>query len=105
MGSASRVAFRSLWSLRLAPSHASPSGSPRASLRSERFAPFASICGVGAGLGAAERRLGHRPVGGQPGPIDADDRIVVEQPPPPDLVEDAGSLPLLEAAMGAARVA
>ena len=40
IGIESRVPFSSLWSLRLAPSWSSPNGTPAASVRTERFAPF-----------------------------------------------------------------
>ena len=59
--------------------------------------PFCSISRIRAGRLATKRRLPGRPVARQPGPVDPDLLVVVEQPLPPDLVEDTGLLPLLEA--------
>jgi hypothetical protein len=86
--------------LRLVPARAIPIGIPTASVRSERFVPLGSVGGIGPRLRPAERRLGHCPVGRQSGSVDADLIVVVEQSLTPDLVEDAGLLPLLKAAVG-----
>ncbi len=56
---------------------------------------FASIGGVGAGLGTAQGRLAQGAVTGQEGPVDADRLVVVQKPAAPDLVEDPRLLPLL----------
>src|SRR4051812_27525633 len=93
----SSVSFISRWSLRLAPSCASPTGTPAPSLRPERFAPFGSVGGIGPRLGAAKRRLGHRAVSGQPLPVDPDRLVVLQQALTPDLGEHAGTLALLKA--------
>ena len=47
-----------------------------------------------------ERCLGHAPVHAQPGPVDAREAVVVEQALLPELEEDAGGDPLLEAVVG-----
>jgi hypothetical protein len=47
-----------------------------------------------------EGRLGHAPVHRQPGPVDALQVVVVEQPQLPELEEDAVGDPLLEAVVG-----
>src|ERR671915_68909 len=47
---------------------------------------FRSVGGIRPGLGAAQRRLRHCPVGRQPVPLDAHLLVVVQQPPAPDLV-------------------
>jgi hypothetical protein len=62
-----------------------PDGDAGTSVRSERFAPLGSIGGIRTGRRAAERGLGHRPIGGQPRSVDADLIVVVEQVLAPDL--------------------
>jgi hypothetical protein len=47
-----------------------------------------------------ERGLGHTPVHRQPGPVDAAQAVVVKQPELPELKEDAGLDPFLEAVVG-----
>jgi hypothetical protein len=44
--------------------------------------------------------LGHAPVHTQPGPVDADEGVVLQQAGLPPLEEDAGLDPLLEAVVG-----
>ena len=47
-----------------------------------------------------EGRLGHAPVHGQPGPVNAPQAVVLQQAHPPHLQEDAVAHPLLEAVVG-----
>lgn len=47
-----------------------------------------------------EGRLGQAPVPTQPGPVDTLQAVVVKQPQLPELEEDAGLDPLLEAVLG-----
>src|SRR6266542_4598952 len=77
--------------------HAPPrSGSPLPRREANVSPPFCSISGIRTGRLATERRLAGRAVTRQPGPIDPDRLVVVEQALPPDLLEDTGLLPLLE---------
>src|SRR5665647_3304536 len=66
---------------------------------------YDEVVGIDWSWLAAERRLGHGAVGGQPRPVDAHHLVVVQQSLAPDLMKDPGALPLLEASMGAAGVA
>ena len=75
-----------------------PDRDPSRLAEKRTFRPlFARSVGIRPRLGATQRRLPHRPVGGQPGPVDPDHAVVLKQPLPPDLVEDAGLDPLLKA--------
>ena len=61
--------------------------------------PFALSVGFGPVASTTKRRFPGRAVARQPGPVDPDYLVVVEQPLPPDLVEHTGLLPLLKATM------
>src|SRR6266516_6505793 len=90
----------SLKSFRFAPADAIPSGTPVPSVRSDRFAPFCSISGIGPGQLAAQRGLTERAVHRQPLPLDPLLFVVGEQPLPPELEEHAGVGPLAKAPIG-----
>jgi hypothetical protein len=78
--------------------HAPARSAPLPPLREANVSPpFCSISGIRAGRLATKWRLPGRPVARQPGPVDPDRLVVVEQPLPPDLVEHACLLPLLKA--------
>src|SRR5262249_12146754 len=88
----------SLKSLRLAPSTTAPTGTPRASVRMLRLTPFLPrSVGLGPVFFPPERGLAHRPVHGQPGPVDAHEVVVLQEARLPELQEDALADPLLEA--------
>ena len=74
-----------------------PIGTPRASTRSEASPPLGPVSGIRTRLWRAERCFAHRPISRQPGPVDTDLLVVVEQTLTPDLVENARLLPLLKA--------
>ena len=94
----SSVDRSSLWSLRLAPSMVAPSGTPRPSVGTERFTPrLPRSVGLRPVFPPAQRRLAHRPVQRQPGPVDAAKGVVGQQPFAPERLEHPGSQPLLEA--------
>ena len=59
--------------------------------------PFCSISRIRTGRLATKRRFPGRPVARQPGPVDPDLLVVVEQTMPPNLVKHPGLLPLLKA--------
>src|SRR5262249_23147408 len=95
---ASRV---SLKSLRLAPPTASPTGTPAASVSTLRLAPrLPRSVGFFPVFFPPEGRLGHAPVHRQPGPVDAHEEVVLQEAHLPELQEDAGPHPLLEAVVG-----
>src|SRR3954454_19689191 len=99
-GTASMVSRISLWSFRLAPATARPSGTPRPSVSRLRLVPDLPLSvGVGPVFPPAERRLAHRPAERQPIPIDPDQVVVGQEAPAPELVEHAGLGPLQEAAV------
>src|SRR3954470_1987463 len=98
---ASRVASSSLKSGTLAPATATPRGSPRASVTTERLVPsLPRSVGLGPVFFPTQRRLGHRPVSRQPLPVDPDQPVVTQQPLPPELVEHPGLDPFGEAPVG-----
>src|SRR5207302_2925376 len=90
-----------LKSLRLAPSTAKPTGTPAASVSTLRCTPS---CPRSVGFLPVffppERRLGAAAVHAQPGPVDAHEEVVLQQAHLPELLEDAGPDPLLEAVVG-----
>src|SRR5918911_4078425 len=95
---ASSVSRISLWSLRLAPSIVAPSGTPRPSVSTRRFTPrLPRSVGLRPVFPPTQRRLAHRPVQGQPGPIDPLQSVIGQQALAPERLEHAGSYPLLEA--------
>src|SRR3954469_2062629 len=97
----SGVSRSSLMSGRLAPSTARPTGTPRPSTSWLRLTPFlARSVGYLPVFFPPEGRLGHAPVHGQPGPVDALEVVVIEQPQLPELEEGAVGDPLLEAVVG-----
>src|ERR1700712_5560846 len=94
------VARISLWSLRLAPSMTTPSGTPRPSVSTDRLTPrLARSVGLGPVFPPTEGRLAHCPVQRQPGPVDADQTVIGQKPLAPERREHSGFGPLLEAAM------
>src|SRR5436305_7480896 len=100
----SMVGRSSFISWRLAPSMARPMGTPCPSVSKLRLTPaLARSVGLGPVFFPAQRRFGHRPVHAQPGPVDPFDLIVRHQPGRPELLEDPGLDPLLEAVMGRGR--
>src|SRR5262245_24783496 len=99
----SSVASTSFLSWRLAPSMASPTGTPSASTSRLRLAPrLPRSVGFLPVFFPPERGLGHGPVQRQPAPVQALQPVVFLQPGRPELLEDAGRDPLLEAAVGRA---
>ena len=60
---------------------------------------LAAIRRVAAGFLPAQRRLAHRPIKGQPSPVDAPQRVVGQQSLAPECREHPGSHPFLEAPM------
>src|SRR2546421_1547897 len=100
-GTLSSVASTSFMSLRLAPSTARPTGTPRPSTSRLRLTPFlARSVGFLPVFFPPEGRLGHAPVHRQPGPIDPLQTVILQQPGLPELPEDAGLNPFLKAVMG-----
>src|SRR5262249_55430393 len=100
-GMLSTVARASLKSLRLAPSMTAPTGTPAASVRMLRLTPLLPrSVGVLPVFFPPERGLAHRPVHAQPGPIDAHEVVVLQKARLPELQEEAGGDPLLEAVVG-----
>src|SRR2546421_12840772 len=88
-GTLSSVASTSFMSGRLAPSTARPSGTPRPSTSWLRLTPFlARSVGFLPVFFPPEGRLGHAPVHGQPGPVDALEVVVVQEPQLPELEAD-----------------
>src|SRR5262245_26363272 len=97
----SRVSRTIFMSGRLAPSAAQPTGTPWPSTSRLRLTPFwARSVGFLPVFFPTERRLGHAAVHAQPRPVDALQAVVVEQAQLPELEEDAGLDPLLEAVVG-----
>src|ERR1700757_3471765 len=100
-GMLSSVSPTIFMSLRLAPSTASPTGTPPASTSRLRLTPFlARSVGFLPVFFPPEGRLGHAPVHAQPGPVDAPRVVVFEESRLPQRQEDAVGDPLLEAIMG-----
>jgi hypothetical protein len=74
---------------------------PLASVNTLRLVPrFARSVGFGPVLFPPERRFGHRPVHRKPIPVDANQRIVLQQTALPDLQEHARLDPFLKSSMG-----
>src|SRR5262249_44989255 len=95
LSSVSRAIFRSG---RLAPSTASPSGTPLPSRSRLRLTPrLARSVGFLPVFFPPERRLGHAAVHAQPAPVDALEVVVLQQPGLPQRQEHAGGDPLLKA--------
>src|SRR5215470_2862915 len=93
-----RVASTIFMSLRLAPSTARPTGTPWPSTSRLRLTPFlARSVGFLPVFFPPEGRLGHAPVQRQPGPVNALQAVVLQQPGLPQRQEDAVGDPLLEA--------
>src|ERR1039457_1032477 len=94
LASVSRT-IRMSW--RLAPSTASPTGTPEASVSSERLTPsLARSVGLGPHFFPRQWRFGHRAVQAQPAPVEAFQFIVLQEPGRPEFQEHAGLYPLLE---------
>src|SRR5439155_25556541 len=86
---------------RLAPSTARPNGRPWPSTSRLRLTPFlARSVGFFPVFFPPERRLGHAPVHRQPGPVNALQAVVLQQPGLPHLEEDAFADVFLEAVVG-----
>jgi hypothetical protein len=97
----SSVSATIFMSWRLAPSTASPTGTPAASTSRLRFTPrLARSVGFLPVFFPPKGRLGHAPIQAQPGPVDALQAIVLKQAGPPHVQEDAGADVLLEAVVG-----
>src|SRR5262245_48328565 len=100
-GMLSKVSRTNFMSLRLAPSTASPTGTPAASTSRLRLTPFLPrSVGFLPVFFPPEGRLGHAPVHRQPGPVDPLEEVVLQQAGLPEFQEDAGLDPLLEAVVG-----
>src|SRR3954464_2617149 len=85
---ASSVSSSSLKSGTLAPSTAKTTGTPRASVTTERLVPsLPRSVGLGPVFFPTPRSLGHRSVGRQPLPVDPDQPVIAQQSLPPELVE------------------
>src|SRR5215470_5333210 len=88
-------------SWRLAPSTASPRGTPWPSVNRLRLTPpLARSVGFGPVFFPPERRLGHRAVHAQPGPVNALQLVKLCHPSLPKFQEDLGVDPCLKAVMG-----
>src|SRR3954464_10965160 len=88
---ASSVSSSSLKSGTLAPSTAKTTGTPRASVTTERLVPsLPRSVGLGPVFFPTPRSLGHRSVGRQPLPVDPDQPVIAQQSLPPELVEHPG---------------
>ena len=88
-------------SCRLAPSTASPMGTPWPSVNRLRLTPLlARSVGFGPVFFPPERRLGHRAVHAQPVPVDALQLIKLSHPRLPEFQEDVCCNPLLKAVVG-----
>src|SRR5512147_2344080 len=100
-GMLSMVSRISLWSLRLAPSTATPIGTPAASVRTLRLTPsLPRSVGFLPVFFPPERGLGHGPVHRLPPPSDPLQPVVLGQAELPEPGEHPGLGPLLEPAVG-----
>ena len=100
-GMLSSVASTNFWSCTLAPATATPIGTPRPSVSTERLTPsLPRSVGFFPVFFPAQRRLGHRPVQTLPLPIDALQVVVLFQGQSPQFVEHAASAPTLESTHG-----
>src|SRR5262245_46503826 len=90
-----------LKSLRLAPSTATPMGTPAPSVSRLRLTPrLPRSVGFLPVFFPPEGCLGHAPVHRQPGPVDPLQLVVRQQPGLPEPQEHAGGDPLLEPVVG-----
>src|SRR5438067_5705666 len=90
-GMLSSVSPTNFMSWRLAPSTASPTGTPLASTSRLRLTPFlARSVGFGPVFFPPEGGLGHAPVQAQPAPVDALQAVVFQEARLPHLEEDPG---------------
>ena len=96
IGIESSLSFSSLWSLGSRRRERARSGPHVPRREASASPPLGPVSGIGASLRPPQRCFGHRAVGRQPGPVDTDLLVVVEQPLAPDLVKDTGLLPLLK---------
>jgi hypothetical protein len=88
-------------SCRLAPSTASPRGTPGPSGNRRRFTPpLARSVGVGPGFFPPERSLGHRAVQASPGPVKTLPFVNLGHSRVPEFQEDARVDPFLKAVVG-----
>src|SRR2546421_8300854 len=100
-GRLSSVCRAILKSTRLAPSTARPIGTPLPSVTMLRLTPLLPrSVGLGPVFFPPERGLGHGPIHAQPFPVDALEEVVLQEARLPELEEDAGLDPLLEAVVG-----
>src|SRR5438105_5808401 len=101
IGMLSIVSSTILKSLRLAPSTASPTGTPAPSVSRLRLTPsLARSVGFGPVFFPAERCLAHRAIHRQPSPVDAFEFVVVQQALLPEVQEDSRCAPRLKPAVG-----
>src|SRR5439155_1806007 len=97
----SRVSFASLKSLRLAPSTASPIGTPPPSVSKLRFTPsLARSVGFGPVFFPSQRSFGHGSVHRLPAPVNAFEFVVGGQALLPQLRKHPGAHPVLKPPMG-----
>src|SRR5215203_398940 len=97
VGSSSRL------SCVLAPSTATPRGTPAPSVKTERFTPdFARSVGFGPVFFPAQRRFGQRPVDALEVPLNALQIVVLQERHVPQLAKHAALGPLLKIMMQAA---
>src|SRR5512135_171388 len=97
IGTLAKVRHTSHLSWVLAPETATPKGTPRPSVSSERLVPdLARSVGLGPVFPPTERGLGHRPVQALPLPLDALQFVVLVQGDAPEVSEDPLGGPLLE---------
>src|SRR5580658_1169909 len=102
---ASSVSATNFWSGTLAPSTATPSGTPRPSISVERLTPsLPRSVGFFPVFFPTQRRFGHRPVHTLPPPVDPFQIVVDEQGQSPQFLKHAQLDPLLKIVVdGAAR--
>src|SRR5512135_834285 len=106
IGTLANVRQTSHLSCVLAPEIATPSGTPRPSVSSDRLVPrMARSVGLGPVFPPTERGLGHRPVDRLPLPLDPSQFVILVQGDPPEVSEDALGGPLLEVVVQSAAAA
>ena len=92
------VSTNILKSFLLAPATHRPTGTPLASVRSERLVPcLPRSTGLAPVFFPGQGRLGHGPIHGQPAPVDAVERVVLGQARLPETQKEAVLHPSLEA--------
>src|SRR5205085_5101316 len=92
------VSAKSLKSLRLAPATAKPTGTPLDSTSNERLVPcLLRSTGLGPVFFPRQGRFGHRPIHGEPTPINAVKGVVLGQPCLPETQKEAVFDPRLKA--------